>query len=188
MTESTMSAATPRRGDGDGEWRAPDIDRPDGSLTAPEPEMLRGMLAWHRSTLLWKCSGLTAAQLAERSVPPSGLSLLGLIRHLRKVERIWLRTRFAGEPVEPLHGFGAGLASDFDEADAASAREDYEALLAEWRHADRAVAGRSLDEIAEAGGEPFSLRFVYLHLIVEYARHNGHADLVREGVDGVTGA
>ena len=69
--------------------------------------MLRGMLAWHRSTLLWKCSGLTAAQLAERSVPPSGLSLLGLIRHLRKVERIWLRTRFAGEPVEPLHGFGA---------------------------------------------------------------------------------
>ena len=106
MTETTASASTPECGAGD-EWRAPDIDRPDGSLTAPEPEMLRGMLAWHRSTLLWKCSGLTAAQLAERSVPPSGLSLLGLIRHLRKVERIWLRTRFAGEPVEPLHGFGA---------------------------------------------------------------------------------
>jgi hypothetical protein len=187
MTETTAGASTPESGCGD-EWRAPDIDRPGGSLTAPEPEMLRGMLAWHRSTLLWKCSGLTAAQLAERSVPPSGLSLLGLIRHLRKVERIWLRTRFAREPVEPLHGFGAGLALDFDEADAASAREDYEALLTEWSAADRAVAGRSLDEVAEAGGDPFSLRFVYLHLIGEYARHNGHADLVREGVDGVTGA
>ena len=95
------------------------MERPGGSLTAPEDEMLPAMLAWHRSTLLWKCSGLTAAQLAERSVPPSGLSLLGLLRHLRKVERIWLRTRFAGEDVEPLHGFGHGLALDFDAADAA---------------------------------------------------------------------
>ncbi len=112
MTETTVSASTPESGTGD-EWRAPDIDRPEGSLTAPEPEMLRGMLAWHRSTLLWKCSGLTAAQLAERSVPPSGLSLLGLIRHLRKVERIWLRTRFAGEPARAAprlrRGAGAGL-------------------------------------------------------------------------------
>lgn len=169
-------------------WRAPHVDRPDGSLVAPEAQMLPELLAWHRSTLLSKCAGLTGAQLAERSVAPSGLSLLGLLRHLRKVERIWLRQRVAGEDVEPLHGFGTGRDLDFDELDPAGAQEDYEALLAEWDLADLAVAGRPLDDVVEAGGDPFSLRFVYLHLIGEYARHNGHADLVREHVDGVTGA
>jgi hypothetical protein len=150
--------------------------------------MLPDMLAWHRSTLLAKCSGLTGAQLAERSVAPSGLSLLGLLRHLRKVERVWLRQRVAGEDIEPLHGFGLGQDLDFDELDPDRAGADYEALLAEWGAADRAVAGRGLDEVVEAGGQVFSLRFVYLHLIGEYARHNGHADLLREVVDGATGA
>ncbi|MBC9823464.1 DUF664 domain-containing protein [Terrabacter sp. MAHUQ-38] len=169
-------------------WIAPDVERPGGSLVAPEAEMLPDLLAWHRSTLLAKCSGLTAVQLAERSVSPSVLSLLGLLRHLRKVERIWLRQRVAAEDVEPLHGFGGGKDLDFDDVDASTAREDYEALLAEWRECDRAVAGRDLDDVFQAGGDPFSLRFVYLHLIGEYARQNGHADLVRERVDGVTGA
>ena len=171
-------------------WIAPDVERPGGSLVAPEVEMLPEMLAWHRATLLSKCSGLTGQQLAERSVAPSGLSLLGLLRHLRKVERIWLRQRVAREDVEALHGFGSGrdLDFDFDELDPASARADYEALLEEWAHADRAVAGRGLDDVFEAGGDPFSLRFAYLHLIGEYARHNGHADLVREHLDGATGA
>lgn len=168
-------------------WTAPEVERPGGSLVAPETEMLPGLLAWHRSTLLAKCSGLTAEQLAERSVSPSGLSLLGLLRHLRKVERIWVRQRVAAEDVEPLHGFGSGQDLDFDGIDATTAREDYEALLAEWGESDRVVAGRHLDEVFEAGGDPFSLRFVYLHLIGEYARHNGQADLVRERVDGVTG-
>jgi len=172
----------------DTRWTAPDVERPGGSLVAPEVEMLPEMLAWHRATLLSKCSGLTGEQLAERSVAPSGLSLLGLLRHLRKVERIWLRQRVAAEDVEALHGFGSGRDLDFDELDPASAPADYEALLQEWEHADRAVAGRDLDDVFEAGGDPFSLRFVYLHLIGEYARHNGHADLVREHLDGVTGA
>ncbi|KRC90121.1 hypothetical protein ASE25_11600 [Terrabacter sp. Root85] len=91
-------------------WTAPDVERPGGSLVAPEAQMLPEMLAWHRSTLLSKCSGLTGEQLVERSV------------------------------------------------------------------------------VVESGGDPFSLRFVYLHLMGEYARHNGHADLVRERVDGATGA
>jgi hypothetical protein len=150
--------------------------------------MLPEMLAWHRSTLLAKCSGLTGEQLAERSVAPSNLTLLGLVRHLRKVERIWLRDRVAREDVEPLHGFGSGRDLDFEQLDPAAAQADYEALLEEWALADRAVEGRHLDDVFEAGGAPFSLRFVYLHLIGEYARHNGHADLVREHVDGVTGA
>ena len=170
------------------EWTAPEVERPGGSLVAPESVMLVEMLAWHRSTLLAKCAGLTGAQLAERSVEPSGLSLLGLLRHLRKVERIWLRQRVAREEVEPLHGFGSGRDDDFAVLDPAAAEQDYDALLAEWVEADRAVADLDLDSVHESGGWAVSLRFVYLHLIGEYARHNGHADLVRERVDGVTGA
>jgi len=169
-------------------WTAPDVERPTGSLVAPEVEMLPEMLAWHRSTLLSKCSGLTGEQLSERSVAPSSLSLLGLLRHMRKVERIWLRQRVAHEDIEPLHGFGTGRDVDFEDLDPAAASADYAALLDEWVHADRAVEGHGLDEVFEDGGDAFSLRFVYLHLIGEYARHNGHADLVREHVDGVTGA
>jgi hypothetical protein len=172
---------------GEASWVAPVVERPSGSLVAGEREMLQGMLAWHRATLLHKCAGLTPHQLATTSVPPSGLSLLGLLRHLRKVERIWWRTRVAGDPVAPLHGFGSGEALDFDVIDPASARADYEALLAEWVLCDRAVADLTLDDEFDAGQGPFSLRFVHLHLIGEYARHNGHADLVRERLDGVVG-
>jgi hypothetical protein len=182
-----MSRSTAPEG-AEAAWTAPEVERPGGSLVAPESRMLPELLAWHRSTLLSKCSGLTGEQLAARTVGPSNLSLLGLLRHLRKVERIWLRQRVAGETVPALHGFGTGADLDFDDLDPATARADYEGLLDEWTKADGAVAGRDLDDVFEAGGEPFSLRFVYLHLIGEYARHNGHADLVRESLDGVTGA
>ncbi len=181
MSPSSTAAST-------SQWKAPEVERPGGSLVAGETQMLPEMLAWHRATLLSKCAGLTAEQLAERTIGPSNLSLLGLLRHLRKVERIWLRQRVAGEDLPALHGFGTGADLDFDDLDPATAPEDYEALVTEWAAADEAVAGRGLDEVFGAGGEPFSLRFVYLHLIGEYARHNGHADLVRESLDGVTGA
>ncbi|CAM5553931.1 DinB family protein [Streptomyces abikoensis] len=169
-------------------WTAPGITRPVGSLTAGERTLLTGLLAWHRSTLLHKCAGLTGEQLAERSVPPSDLSLLGLIRHMAKVERIWLRERFAGQDVPRLHGTAENRDADFAEADPARAAEDYACLLKEQRLADALIAEASLDDTFTAGGETYSLRFVLLHLIGEYARHNGHADLVRERVDGVTGA
>ncbi|MCU1537300.1 MAG: Mini-circle protein [Humibacillus sp.] len=169
-------------------WVARAVERPSGSLVAEERELLRGLLAWHRATLLHKCAGLSPAELATRSVEPSGLSLLGLLRHLRKVERIWWRTRVAGEDVEPLHGFGAGEAHDFLQADPETAQEDYEALLEEWAVCDRVAARYALDDEFGAGQDRFSLRFVHLHLIGEYARHNGHADLLRERVDGVVGA
>ncbi|WP_367136159.1 MULTISPECIES: DinB family protein [Streptomyces] len=169
-------------------WTAPGITRPGGSLSAGERTLLTGLLAWHRSTLLHKCAGLTGEQLAERSVPPSDLSLLGLIRHMAKVERIWFRERFAGQDVPRLHGTGENGNADFEECDPARAAEDYACLLEEQRLADAVVAEASLDHTFTAGGETYSLRFVLLHLIGEYARHNGHADLVRERVDGVTGA
>ena len=181
-TPTSTTAAAP-----DTSWTAPVVDRPGGSLVAGERELLTGLLAHHRATLLAICSGLTGEQLATRSVEPSGISLLGLLRHLRKVERIWWRQRVGGQDVEPLHGFGEGVDRDFDELDAERAADDYAALLDEWREADAVAAAHGLDDVVQAGRDPFTVRFVYLHLIGEYARHNGHADLVRERVDGGTG-
>ncbi len=166
-------------------WTAPPVIRPGGDTAAAEREMLPGYLAWHRNTFLSKCAGLTGEQLAARSVPPSALSLLGLVRHLAKVERTWLRIRAAGEGVDPLHG---GRDVDFEGADASAAERDYAQLLEEMAAGDAAVATLDLDTAFLHDGAPMSLRMTYLHLIGEYARHNGHADLLRERIDGVTGA
>ncbi|GAA0616018.1 DinB family protein [Kribbella sandramycini] len=170
-------------------WKAPDVARPGGSLTAPERELLQGYLSFYRATLLVKCAGLTAEQLAARPSPPSNLSLLGLIRHLTKVERIWFRIHFApGDPAEPLFAPELGKDADFELIDPADAQAAYEGLIAEWRLSDEAAAGRSLDERFAFGGTESTLRMIYIHLIGEYARHCGHADLVREQLDGSTGA
>jgi uncharacterized damage-inducible protein DinB len=166
-------------------WKAPEVERPTGPLTGPERPLLQAFLNWHRATLLYKCSGLTGEQLAERTVPPSGLSLLGLVRHMTKVERTWFRRRFAGEPVESP--FGDDNQADFNQADPARAAADYARLTEEFKLADAAVAHASLDEEFTHRDERMSLRLVYLHLIEEYARHNGHADLLRERIDGATG-
>ena len=171
------------------EWTAPDVDRPDGSLTAPERELLQGYLNFYRTTLLLKCAGLTAEQLAERPSSPSNLSLLGLIRHLTKVERIWFRIHFAGDaPAEPLFAPELGKDADFELIDPAEAQAAYDGLIAEWKLSDDAAAGRSLDDRFTFGGTESTLRMIYIHLIGEYARHCGHADLVREQLDGTTGA
>ncbi len=164
-------------------WKAPDIDRPGGPLAGPERPLLQAVLDWHRATMLWKCAGLTGEQLAEQAVPPSGLSLLGLIRHLTKVERIWFRIRFAGEPVQSP--FDGGM--DFADIDPARAAADYARLTEEFKLADAAVANASLDDTFDFNGEQMSLRLIYLHMIEEYARHIGHADLLRERIDGATG-
>jgi uncharacterized damage-inducible protein DinB len=149
--------------------------------------MLEGYLAWQRSNLLNICAGLTAEHLAARPLASSDLSLLGLIRHLAKVERIWLRQRALGRPVEPMYDASRGKAADFDDTDPAEAVADFKRLHDEWRLADEAVAGMAFDDTFEVDGQPFSLRMTYVHLIGEYARHNGHADLLRESIDGVTG-
>jgi uncharacterized damage-inducible protein DinB len=166
-------------------WKAPDVDRPEGPLAGPERPMLKAVLDWHRATLLWKCAGLTGEQLAECAVPPSGLSLLGLIRHLTKVERTWFRIRFAGESVESP--FGPDSESEFADIDPARAAADYARLTEEFKLADAAVANDSLDDTFSFRGEEMSLRLIYLHMIEEYARHVGHADLLRERIDGTIG-
>jgi uncharacterized damage-inducible protein DinB len=157
-------------------WKAPDVERPGGPSTGPERPLLQAILDWHRATLLYKCAGLTGEQLAERTVPPSGLSLLGLVRHMTKVERTWFRQRFAGEK-----------SADFERTDPARAAADYARLTEEFKLADAAVAHASLDDEFTHNGEVMSLRLIYLHMIEEYARHLGHADLLRERTDGATG-
>ena len=148
--------------------------------------MLSDYLGFQRSTLLHICAGLTGEQLARRAAPPSTLSLLGLIRHLAKVERIWFRERFGRQPVERLFGFEHGRDADFERTAPALAEQAHAQLLDEWALADAAAAGAALADTFEHHGDPFSLRMVYLHMIGEYARHNGHADMIRERIDGVT--
>lgn len=151
--------------------------------------MLPSLLDWHRSTLLFKCGGLTGEQLAQAPIAQSNLSLLGLIRHMAKVERIWFRSRLRGERIDRLYSTPDRPDADFEDVYPAQAEADYARLLAEQEAARQAASGASLDAtLVDSGGETTSLRFVYNHMIAEYARHNGHADLVRQCVDGVTGA
>ena len=164
-------------------WKAPEVTRYDGPLPEGERATLQFFLDWQRATLLFKCAGLTGDQLAERALPPSELSLLGLIRHLTNVERAWFRQRFADEPVEDAYGIQLA----FQETDPTRAAADYARLTEEFKLADAAAENAPLEAAFTHNGEALSLRFIYLHMIEEYARHNGHADLLRERIDGATG-
>lgn len=168
-------------------WTAPTPDPVDGPLTGDDRPILEGFLAWERSTLLNICAGLTGEQLSARPVATSNLSLLGLVRHLAKVERFWFRQHAAGEEVEPMYDPALGKNADFDDLDPTQAEADFTRLTQEWRQADEVVAGMAFDDTFDVRGQDFSLRMVYVHLIAEYSRHNGHADLLRESLDGTTG-
>ncbi|MFG2828315.1 DinB family protein [Streptomyces sp. NPDC048434] len=170
-------------------WTAPSIERRELPTVAGEREMLQGWLDFHRDTLLAKCTGLTPAQLVEASAAPSTLTLLGLVRHMADVERTWFRLRFLGQRISDLYSTEDNPDADFDDADPAAAERDFAAFRAEIESCDKAVANRGLDEIfVGRRGRTLSLRWIYVHMIEEYARHNGHADLLREGIDGATGA
>jgi uncharacterized damage-inducible protein DinB len=168
-------------------WTAPTPAPIDGPLTGPDRPILEGYLGWERATLLNICAGLTGEQLALRPLPSSNLSLLGLIRHLAKVERIWLRQRAAGQDVEPMYDPALGKDYDFDELDPDQAEAAVARLQEEWRLGDAAVADVAFEATVDVRGEAMSLRLIYVHLIAEYSRHNGHADLLRESIDGATG-
>ncbi|MEV4315736.1 DinB family protein [Actinocrispum sp. NPDC049592] len=168
-------------------WTAPEIDRPTEPCLGDERAMLLGWLEYHRATLLWKCAGLTGAQLATQSTPPSDMSLLGLIRHMTDVERTWFLRRIQGQD-SPFLFWTTDGDTDFSEASAATAEEDYARLLDMVEQARKAMAGVSLeDTIEEKVRGTMSVRWVLIHMIEEYARHNGHADLIRERIDGKTG-
>jgi uncharacterized damage-inducible protein DinB len=170
-------------------WTAPKVDRQEPPTAAGERQALEAWLEYHRQTLLWKCSGLTAEQLRRRAVDPSSLSLLGLVRHMAEVERSWFRRRVAGEDVDFLYCTDADPDGDFDQVDAADAERDFATFLRELELAREATSGRALDDtfVHPHLNVEMDLRWVYVHMIEEYARHNGHADLLRERLDGTTG-
>lgn len=161
-----------------------------GHTTGGERPMLVDFLAAQRTTLELKCAGLDV-ELAERSVEPSTLSLLGLVRHLADVERRWFRRVLAGQDVPLLFGTDTDPDHDFDGAvpDPAVVAEAWRAWRSEVAFADRFVAeAPHLDVAGDDGWRgTVSLRWVLLHMIEEYARHNGHADLLRERMDGAIG-
>jgi hypothetical protein len=164
-------------------------ERVDPPYLAGERAMLENWLEWHRATLLRKCAGLTDEQLKQRSAEPSSLTLLGLVRHMSEVERMWFRYVLARDAdVPPLYYSDDNPDGDFDDVDGADAAADFAAYRAEVDLV-RAIARDtdSLDAVGLRRGEEVSLRWIYVHMIEEYARHNGHADLLRERIDGVTG-
>ena len=167
-------------------------DRSRPGLQSDERDMLNGWLEHHRAILLWKCEGLTDEQLRRRSVPPSTMSLLGLIRHMTDVERGWFQQVLLGEDAPDLYSTPDDRDGDFNGADEADVAAAFSAFEAECDTSRQAVAAApDLDVLSKEGssrtGEQFSLRWILTHMIEEYARHNGHADLLRETVDGTTG-
>jgi uncharacterized damage-inducible protein DinB len=167
-------------------WTAPDVSLPDGPLTGPERPMLEGYLASHRAYLLHKCAGLTGDQLARCSVPPSNLSLLGLLRHMAKVERRWFRERLGRQELEPMFDPQLGIDADFEALDPAQAEDAYARFVEECRLADEVIEAASYEDLVPSRHGDMSLRAVVVHMIEEYAQHNGHADLIREAIDGST--
>ncbi|MGI5472914.1 DUF664 domain-containing protein [Streptomyces sp. CA-132043] len=168
-------------------WLDPDDDPRDSDSVSPDGELatLQDFLKNYRITLRMKCEGLNPEQLARRSVPPSTLSLLGLLRHLAETERDWLNWISDGEPLPKLYGDPDG---DFDGAVAEQAEVDaaYEALAREQAATDAALAEHP-DLGVRLGKDGIAVRELMVHRIEEYARHCGHADLLRERIDGRVG-
>lgn len=165
-----------------------DDPRPPLPHDGDERAVLTAYLDWHRATFELKCSGLDPARLSQRSMPPSTLTLHGLLRHLTGVERWWFQINLAGDDVPLLYYSDEEPDQDFDRLDG-----DVEQAWAVWRRecvrSREIVAARSLDDtgIRVRDGALVSVRAVLVMTIAEYAQHNGHADLLREGIDGATG-
>ncbi|GGM07636.1 hypothetical protein GCM10010129_59390 [Streptomyces fumigatiscleroticus] len=168
----------------------PEDDPRGGGTPAGERETLAGYLRDQRLTLEMKCAGLDAEAMARRSVPPSNLSLLGLVRHLAGVERTWFRRVMAGQDVPRLYRTDEDPDADFDGAvaDPEVVAEAWATWRAEVEFAERLVAeAPDLGVTTTHEGEPVALREIVVHMIEEYARHNGHADFLRERIDGRVG-
>src|SRR5262245_20369774 len=156
-----------------------------------ERSTLASQLKWQRQTVELKCEGLDADQLALRAVPPSTMSLLGIVRHLAEVERRWLRRWMAGQDAPPHFYSKDDPEGDFDSAvaDPEVVAESFRIWRMESAFADRFIEeAPNLDVLGDVEYEgPVSLREVLVHVIQEYARHVGHADLFREVIDGRIG-
>jgi uncharacterized damage-inducible protein DinB len=159
-------------------------------LRSGERETLRAFLDYHRATLAMNCDGLSDDDLRRRSMPPSTLSLLGLVRHMAEVERTWFRRVINAEDIPLVWSDDGNFQAAYD-ASMSTRSEAFEAWQAEVEHSRRIeqeAASLDVTGYQASWGEDVSLRLVMLHLIHEYARHNGHADFLREGIDGTVGA
>jgi len=165
-----------------------DPRRVEPSYVLAERAMLDAWLEFHRTTLLLKCEGLDDEGRKARPVPSSKLSLHGLVRHMAEVERSWFQRVLLRAPDTPPIWYDPTVDdSELVPLDDADWQADLSAWQAECDHSRAAAAGRDLDSEGLRRGEPCSLRWIYVHMIEEYARHNGHADLIRELVDGAVG-
>ena len=173
-------------------WVDPEDDPRDngGGVPADEKQNLVDYLRAYRLTLEMKCDGLDAEQMARRSVEPSTMSLLGLVRHMADVERSWFRRRLSGLDAPPIYRTD-------DDPDAAwnDAVADDQVVVDAWRHwreecafSDQYIADADMATVVETATHgPLAVRDIVVHMIEEYARHAGHADLIRERIDGRTG-
>jgi hypothetical protein len=163
-------------------------DRPEPPVTGDERSMLTVWLDYQRSTLLWKCDSLVGADLVRAGIPPSSLTLLGLVRHMTYVEWHWFAHVFAGGPTPPPISLHGDPDADFNDLRASAAPADIERFLLQCDVSRAIVEGAAdFDCMAASPDRPVSLRWIMIHMIEEYARHNGHADLLRELVDGAVG-
>jgi hypothetical protein len=169
------------------------IVRPERTLSGSWLEMIASNLDYHRATFLWKCEGLSEAQLRQRPLPSSALTLLGLMRHLQGVERAWFQRTLADTAADffPYRTYATAAGDDwFDESDPTPARDVYEDYLKaceESRHVFAKVTGNLARIVPNQEFGDTDVRFILGHLIEEYARHVGHADLLREAIDGAAG-
>jgi uncharacterized damage-inducible protein DinB len=164
-------------------------ERVDPPLAGSERAILTSFLDWHRDTLMVKCEDLTDDQLRRRAVTTSGLSLLGLVRHLAEVERTWFRRVMAGEAIGLVYSDSGDFQAAYDAtgADVGEAFANWRAEVEHARRIESGISGLDVTGFQAKWQEHVSLGWVLVHMIEEYARHNGHADLIREAIDGRTG-
>jgi uncharacterized damage-inducible protein DinB len=166
-----------------------DPRRHDPGFLLGERAMLEAWLEFHRVTLLIKCEGLDDSGRKARPVATSKLSLHGIVRHMAEVERNWFRRVLGRDPETPPIWYDPAVEdSELVPLDDADWEDDRAAWLVECDSSREAAAAHQLDDTGLRRGHECSLRWIYVHMIEEYARHNGHADLIRELVDGSVGA
>jgi uncharacterized protein DUF664 len=164
-------------------------ERPYPVFFGEERDQLESWLDFYRGTLLDKCDGLTADQLKEQPVASSKLSLLGMVRHLTFVEQTWFEATFAGHDVVEYYKHPDDRDTDFSDLDSASVEDVFNLFAASVAVSRELAHGHALDERASSPrrGIEVDLRWIYIHMIEEYARHCGHVDILRELIDGTTG-
>jgi hypothetical protein len=163
------------------------VDEKSEPAEGDERAVLLGWLDFHRRTLAEKCAGLTDAQLVDRSAPPSPLSLLGLVRHLTIMERVYGSYALGAAEFDLIYCDDENEDGDFENIGPA----DVAPSIAAW-HREQQLASAAIEAVGEMGGgresgNRYSLRWNLVKLLQEYARHNGHADLLRERIDGASG-